>query len=176
MPGVSRISGKMFSVVKERNCELFSIQDRGGSRVFILGGGGVQKIMCPHAHYERGTKLTSAGVQARLRALKALYRVVLMLSRRAIWALFLSILIKNWIRHNIVDQMLGCRTCCAPLWIRHCRILSWFYYRPVDLSEVTLYMFVDDPSKCNNNNNNNNSSYKAHNTAIASLCAGKEKC
>ena len=26
-----------------------------------------------------------------------------------------------------------------------------------------------------NNNNNNNSSYKAHNTAIASLCAGKEK-
>ena len=25
------------------------------------------------------------------------------------------------------------------------------------------------------NNNNNNSSYKAHNTAIASLCAGKEK-
>ena len=31
----------------------------------------------------------------------------------------------------------------------------------------------------NNNNNNNNSSYKAHNTAIASLCAGKgknEKC
>ena len=27
----------------------------------------------------------------------------------------------------------------------------------------------------NNNNNNNNSSYIAHNTAIASLCAGKEK-
>ena len=27
----------------------------------------------------------------------------------------------------------------------------------------------------NNNNNNNNSSYKAHNTAIASLCAGKEE-
>ena len=25
------------------------------------------------------------------------------------------------------------------------------------------------------NNNNNNSSYKTHNTAIASLCAGKEK-
>ena len=27
-----------------------------------------------------------------------------------------------------------------------------------------------------NNNNKNNSSYKAHNTAIACLCAGKEEC
>ena len=30
--------------------------------------------------------------------------------------------------------------------------------------------------KANSYNNNNNSSYKAHNTAIASLCAGKEEC
>ena len=26
---------------------------RGGSRIFICGGGGAQKIMCAHAHHER---------------------------------------------------------------------------------------------------------------------------
>ena len=31
---------------------------RGGSRIFIGGGGGAQKIMCPRAHYERRAELT----------------------------------------------------------------------------------------------------------------------
>ena len=38
----------------------------------------------------------------------------------------------------------------------------------VNTSSLLFYTY-------NNNNNNNNSSYKAHNTAIASLCAGKGK-
>ena len=38
-------------------------KDRGGSRIFIRGGGGAK--MCPHAHYERETRSPlSAGVQA----------------------------------------------------------------------------------------------------------------
>ena len=38
------------------------------------GGGGAQKIMCPHANYERGTELTfgRGPCRARLRALEAL--------------------------------------------------------------------------------------------------------
>ena len=56
----------------------------GADPGFLLGGGGAQKIMCPHAHYERGTELTFGRVYTGLSS-----RVVLMLSR-AIWALFLK--------------------------------------------------------------------------------------
>ena len=71
------------------------------------GGGGAQKVMCQHAHYERGTELTLAGVQGPLKG-PGSSRVVLMLSR-AIWASVLSILKKkkNWIEENIVDPILA---------------------------------------------------------------------
>ena len=61
----------------------FSLGGGGG------GGGGAQKILWAQAHYERGTKLTFG-----MGPLKGpgSSRVVLMLSR-AIWALFLSVLI-----------------------------------------------------------------------------------
>ena len=39
--------------------------------------------------------------------------------------------------------------------------------------EIEVSAFNLTGNNNNNNNNNNNSSYKAHNTAIASLCAGK---
>ena len=36
------------------------LEHRGRSRILIWGGGGVgvQKVMCQHAHYKRGTELT----------------------------------------------------------------------------------------------------------------------
>ena len=57
------------------------------------GGGGAQKIMCQHAHYERGTKLTFGRGPGPIYKGPGSSRVVLMLSH-AFWALFLSILIK----------------------------------------------------------------------------------
>ena len=87
-----------------------------GSRIFIGGGGGgAQKIMRAHAHREHKTRspLRPGPCRARLRALEALG--VLMLSR-AIWALFVSILIQNGIKKKpIVDQILGSATA-LPVW------------------------------------------------------------
>ena len=72
-----------------------SVKREAGANTGFSLGGGAQKSICPHAHYERGTELTfGRGPGARLWALEA--RVVLMLSR-VIWALFWSILIQNWI-------------------------------------------------------------------------------
>ena len=91
---------------------------------FSLGGGGgaqklcAQKIMCPHAHYECGTEHTFADRGPCRGPLKgpgsSRPRVVLMLSR-PICALFLSILIKNWMEKNIIDPIGGGGGCCTPL-------------------------------------------------------------
>ena len=75
------------------NCfqERFQIQgtihpseQRGRIQDFHLGrggGGGAQKIMCPHAHYEHGTELTlGIGVQGPLKPGPGSSRVVLKLS------------------------------------------------------------------------------------------------
>ena len=61
------------------------------------------------------------GYAARLRALEALGLFECSLDSRAIWALFLSILIKHWILKSIVDPILGGRNRHPPppLWIRH---------------------------------------------------------
>ena len=77
--------------------------NRGKIQDFHLGG--AKPIMCVHAHHKCETW-------------SPLRPGFLMLSR-AIWALFLSILIQNGIRKtNTVNQILGggggC-TCCAPL-------------------------------------------------------------
>ena len=48
---------------------------RGGSRIFIWGGG-AQKVLCQHAHYERGTELTFGRGPGPVSS-----RVILMLSR-----------------------------------------------------------------------------------------------
>ena len=44
---------------------------QGRSQDFHLGGGGAQNIMCPQAHYQRGTELTFGRPVGRLRALEA---------------------------------------------------------------------------------------------------------
>ena len=88
---------------------------RGRSRIFIWGGGGgLQKIICAHAHHEHEPRSPLwPGSRARLRALEALGFFFFMLSH-AIWALFLSILIQNGIEKNIVDQILGGRAPVVP--------------------------------------------------------------
>ena len=79
------------------------------------GGGALAKIMCPHAHYERGTELTFGRGQAG----PGSSRNVLMLSR-AIWALFLIILIKKldfknrWSNFRGGGGGGGGRACCTP--------------------------------------------------------------
>ena len=50
---------------------LLSIRHRGGSRIFIGGGGGVQKIMCVHTHHEREAR-SLLRLGSRLIALEAL--------------------------------------------------------------------------------------------------------
>ena len=84
----------------------------GADPGFSLGGG-AQKIMCQHAHYERGTKLTFGRGPGPAKG-PGSSGVVLMLSR-GIWALFLSILMKNWIKKkHSWSNFRGARACCAP--------------------------------------------------------------
>ena len=82
----------------------------------------------------------SAGVQGPLKVLGS-SGVVLMLFR-AIWALFLSILIKklDWKKH-IVDPSLGGAYCPPPPWIRHCWKLSGFLMLSLMLSEPHFKAF-----------------------------------
>ena len=81
--------------------------NRSQGRIQEFHVGGVQKIMCPHAHYERKTELTFDRGPGSSRA-------VLVLSR-AIWALFLSILIKNWIKKHSWSNFRGACASCTPL-------------------------------------------------------------
>ena len=96
----------------------FFIHFQGRIQDFQLGG--AQKIMCPHAHYERKTEPTFGMGPGPLSS-----RVVLMCSR-AIWALFLSILINKFDTKNIGDPIVAP----PPPWIRHCHFIDCIVYRP----------------------------------------------
>ena len=77
------------------------------------GGGGGRKRLCARTHITSAEPSSlSAGVQGPLKG-PGSSRVVLMLSR-AIWALFLSILMNNWIKKNIVDPILAGHMPVAP--------------------------------------------------------------
>ena len=69
--------------------------------------------MCAQAHHERGARSPLYGqiYRALKRALEALGFQML---SRAIWALFLNVLIQKWDTKNIVDQNLGERAPVAP--------------------------------------------------------------
>ena len=79
------------------------MQNRGGSRIFIGGGGGGASAEPNSLSAGIQELLWRSGVQVKGPGSS---RVVLMLSR-AIWALFLSILIKNLIKNPTVDPILG---------------------------------------------------------------------
>ena len=91
---------------------------RGGSRIFILiffffGGGGGRKRLCARTHITSAEPNSlSEGVQGPLKG-PGSSRVVIMLSR-AIWALFLSILIKLGLIKYSWSKFRGARACCAP--------------------------------------------------------------
>ena len=54
-------------------CNILPISGADPGFSFRGGGGGAQKIMCPHAHYEREIRSPfRQGSRARLRALEAL--------------------------------------------------------------------------------------------------------
>ena len=83
-------------VVEVRDPNLIARADPGFS--FGGGGGGAQKIMCAHAHHEREPQSPlRPGFRAHLLKGPGSSRGFMMLSR-AIWALFLSILIQNGIK------------------------------------------------------------------------------
>ena len=112
------------------SCSRFAIKGRGleshietplggGDPGFSFSGwGGGRKRLCARTHITSADPNSlSAGVQGALKG-PGSYRVVLMLSRRAIWAL--SILIKYLDKTNIVDPIVvGLRPPPPSPWIRH---------------------------------------------------------
>ena len=105
---------------------------QGWIQDFHWGGGGGGKRWCACMHI---TSVEPNSLSARVQGPQkgpGSFRVVLMLSR-AIWALFLSIVIKNWIK-IIVDPILGgCLLCPSPpgsatmhvhVFVCHCLLLS----------------------------------------------------
>ena len=90
-------------------CQRTMIQGRIQDFHLRGGGGGGKKVMCQHTHITSAEPNSlSAGVQGPLKGPGSSAGVVLMLSSCYLhaWALFLSILMKNWIKENIVDPIL----------------------------------------------------------------------
>ena len=102
----------------EMVCHQWRIQD------FHLGRGGGRKRFCASTHIMSAEPNSlSAGVQGPLKG-PGSSMVILMLSR-AIWALFLSILIKNWIKKHSWSNFKG-RAPVAPPGSATGHIPSWF--------------------------------------------------